>query len=175
MRLTMVIAVIAAGVLSDVSPAPACGCGDSHGLLVAAGTSPLHVPWRIRAMGDQHAIEIDFSYLPPGADDAGYGTGLPYPLPKRFTINAVPGADGVGDEQDVSGVTRRNVARVVITLSDGSIVTTRPRPARRGQAKHRQWLQDLRFFDVFFRSEADPTKIVAYDAQGHALPHGQIG
>jgi hypothetical protein len=172
--LVSVVALAAVGSWLDVSPAPACGCGENHGVLVAAGTSPHHVPWRIRASGDAHAIEVDFSYLAPGADDAGYSTGLPYPLPKRFTFTANAGEDGVENEQDVSGVATLRVVRIVISLTDGSTLTNRPRVARQGAGRHRPWLRGLRFFDVFLPGSAGPKEAVAYDARGRVVARTRL-
>jgi hypothetical protein len=178
MRLSVLVVIVVlavSGLFLDVASAPACGCGRSPTLLVAAGTSPQHVPWRIRAMGDARAIEVDFSYLPPGADDAGYQAGLPFPLPKRFTWDIVGGSDGVGDEQDISGVTTLRVVRIVITLTDGWTVTTRPQVARHGAGRHRPWLRGLRFFDAFLPGSAGPKQAVAYDARGGVLARERFG
>jgi hypothetical protein len=163
--------VCAAGALAGGEPAAACGCGEVHGPLVASGVSPRGVRWNIRAqLEGRVAIAVDFSMEPPAYDDVGYGTEFPYPVTKRFTFtaNAGSGLDRYG-EQDVSGVTARRVTRVVITLSDGSRVVTRPRLARRAAYRRHRWLRSLRFYDAFLPSPASPVTAVARDARGRVV------
>jgi hypothetical protein len=114
---------------------------------------------------------VEFSFARPGYDDAGYTTQLPYPLPRGsafITANAGSGLDPFGD-RDVSGVTTRGVARVVITLRGGSTVETRPRLARRAAYRRYAWVRGLRSYDVFMPASAVARQASGLDRHGRVV------
>ena len=170
LRLTAVLAVASVAIALPAG-ADACGCGEVNGPVVARGVSPHGVPWHVRAQRDgSRQLIVDFSFDPPGYSDAGYGVGLPFPVPAAFVFSALPGSDlDPFGEQDVSGVTARRVVTVLVTMSDGSSLRIRPRLATRAAYVRHPWLRRLRFFDFFLPSMSEPRRATALDASGRVL------
>lgn len=157
--------------------APACGCGELRGPVVAKGQGLSGVPWRIKATrapgrGPQPpVIEVHFSV---GREDdytgAGYFTYLPLPLHPEFVFTANYGSE-ISDypESDVSGVTRRRVWTLTVEMSDGGSVSVQPTLAPPRLLRRFKWLRQVRFYDAFFPASQLPARITALDRQGNLL------
>jgi hypothetical protein len=156
--------------------APACGCGEVRGPVVARGQSLYGVPWRIkayaRALGSQpRSIEVHFSI---GRTDeytgVGYFTHLPLPVHPEFVFTANYGSE-VTDypESDISGVTRRSVWTLTVEMRNTESVSVQPTLAPPPLLRRSRWLRGVRFYDVFFSASQTPERITAFDRQGRVL------
>jgi hypothetical protein len=174
MRFRSITAVVAASAwvaATSAAPATACSCGEVRGPVVAQGTSPHGVTWKIRAHHEgPRAVAVDFSLDPPGYDDAGFSMGLPLPVASRFVFTAVSGS-GLDPfrEADLSGVAARRVEVLVVRMSSGPSLRIPPAPAPWRLRKRFDWLRGLRFFDAFFAEELDPVEVTALDGRGRVL------
>jgi hypothetical protein len=157
--------------------ASACACGEFKGVVVAYGRSLYGVPWRIKAklvrssLFDSRAVEVHFSIGRRGDySGVGYFTGLGLPLHPAFFFTANLGSE-INDfpEGDVSGVTRRHVATLVVEMSNGESLTVRPSLAPSSLRERLPWLRGLRFFDAFFPADQEPQLITAFDPGGQVL------
>jgi hypothetical protein len=165
------ICVVVWALLLPVPPvAMACRCGDPQGPVVAQGTSPHGVRWRILAHTEPHQVAIDFAYLPPGYDDAGYGIGLPLPLPTAPWLTANVGSEiDPFAESDISGVTTAKVVKVIVRMHDHTGLVVRPRLAPRAVREAHPSIRTLRYFDAFYRPTREPRLIIGLDAHSHIL------
>jgi hypothetical protein len=168
MRVVALGLVVWAIALSAAGAAPTCGCSTPRVSLVARGTSPHGVRWRITAQVTKHALQIDFGFLPPGYDDAGYGTTLTLPLSAGPWITANAGSDlDPFMESDISGITTRGVVKLIVRMNDGTKLVLRPRLAPRAARTTHRPLAQLRFFEAFYPPAREPRSIVGVDAHGH--------
>lgn len=157
--------------------APAAADGPSTPFLVAHGTSPHGMPWRIR-MGEERfggpqpvQATLWFSLGRPGeCEECGYFSTFPLPVPRSYAFHFVPGSDlGTHSEADVSGTAGTRVARLVATMSDGSALEIETQLAPSALRDRFRWLRRLRFFDAFFPEGSEPVAISAYGRDGHLL------
>lgn len=172
-------ALAAAAFLVVPGGASACEspCTEPPSFVVARGHSLYGVPWQIEATRfsatatGPGGVETHFSISPRGGyTGVGYYTGLPLPLPRRFVFTANAGSDiDRHPESDLSGITRRRVAKLVVKMSDGERLTVYPKPAPRRLRKRLPWLRGLRFFDVFFPADQEPKLVTALNRTGHVL------
>jgi hypothetical protein len=160
--------------------APACGCGEVRGPVVAKGQSLYGLPWRIKAAlarsrgprgSWDRAVEVHFSI---GRENdytgTGYFTHLGLPLHPAFVLTANEGREiDEYPEGDVSGVTRRDVWTLTIEMSRGESLNVQPTLAPSRLLKRFSWLRGVRFYDVFFPADQRPRMITALDRNGHVL------
>lgn len=141
--------------------ASACGCGEYRGVVVAHGTSPNGLPWRIKATrlrnrGQESQLLIQFMHGKLG-DEGGYFLGMPLPAPPKFVLNADSGSgDEENPEGDISGVTAARAVELQVQMSDGEVLTVKPNLPPRPLRKRFGWLHGLRYFDVFFSASEKP-------------------
>lgn len=158
--------------------APACGCREIRGPVVAKGQSLYGIPWRVkvsaglvRVPGPSRAIDIQFSI---GQDNDL--TGVRYfelirlPVHPGFVFTANYGSE-MSDypESDVSGVTRRRVWTLTVEMSDGESINVQPTLAPPRLLRRFKWLRQVRFYDLFFPASQTPERITALDRQGNVL------
>lgn len=138
--------------------------------VVARGTSLYGLPWRIR-MGIEPSRQVILRFT-IGDDECGCGyfSSFPLPVPAAFTFQANSGS-GIDafPEADTSGYAGFRVKRLVATMSDGSALEVDTQVAPPGLRKRFPWLRGLRFFDLFYPQEVEPTAISAYGRDGHLL------
>lgn len=160
------------------SGASACACGEFRGVVVAHGTSPNGVPWRIkesRLVGLNPAeprkpyLMSNFSIGDP-VDGSGYDFDMPLPVPHSFVCNALAGSyiDEYA-ESDLSGVTASRAVKLEVEMSDGQVLTVEPDLPPRSLRRRFGWLHGLRFFDVFFSASQKPKLVTAFDQIGRVL------
>jgi hypothetical protein len=105
-----------------------------------------------------------------GYADAGYGTTLRRPIPRRFVFTAVPGSDlSPAEEGDISGIADKRVKTLVIRMSDDSKLSFSPTRAPKRVRKRHVWARGLRFFDEFFSSDLHPRSMKALNREGRVL------
>ncbi len=96
--------------------------------------------------------------------------GFRLPLIKDSFFEANLGTDiDSYPESDLSGVTSRSVVKLVLGMSDGSLLSVYPSRAPRRTWQPLPWLRRLRFFDQFFPASTRPLEVTAFDRAGHAL------
>lgn len=158
--------------------ASAWACGEFRGVVVAHGTSPGGVPWRIK---ETRLVGLDpekprtpylmsnFSIGDP-VEGSGYDFDMPLPGPHSFLFNANPGSyiDEYA-ESDLSGVTASRVVKLEVEMSDGQVLTVEPDFVPRSLRRRFGWLHGLRFFDVFFSAPQKPKLVSAVDQFGRVL------
>lgn len=158
--------------------ATACGCGEEPGWVVAHGTSPQGVPWRIKASHPERTgpgprfISVNFSYGPRDSYEGfGHHISVPMPLPKRFMLTASGGGLELGAEPEgnVDGLARRRVAEVVVRMAGGETMTVRPMAAPKRLRQRLPWLRGVRFYEAFFPADLEPREVTAFDAAGREV------
>lgn len=155
----------------------ACACGEFRGVVVAHGTSPYGVPWRIKARlapatkTHPRAFEAYFSIGEKGSyAGAGHFTGLYLPLHPAFTFTALTGSEAEGaPEGDVNGLVRRSIAKLVIKMSDGELIEAQPMFAPRAKRKRHKWLRGMGAYQVFYAAHQEVRAIAAYDLSGRVV------
>lgn len=157
--------------------ASACGCGEFPGAVVAHGSSPHGVPWRIKASREganthDASILVQFSYGSPDNGN-GYSFGAPLPVPRELVLNADAGSPDEYPERDLSGVTATRAVELKLKMSNGRVLTVEPTLPPRSLRKRLTWLRGLRFFDVFFPAVQKVEAVTAFDRSGHVLGHGK--
>jgi hypothetical protein len=172
-----ITALASAAVLWVPGGASACACGELGGVVVARGHSLYGVPWRIKAslsppeVPGPRGVVVHFSISSPGVyGGVGYFTGLSLPLPSAFDFTANGGSEiDRYPESDLSGITRRRVANLVVKMSEGESLTIHPALAPPRLRKRFDWLRGLRFFDTFFPAGQEPQLVTAFDRGGKML------
>jgi hypothetical protein len=86
-----------------------------------------------------------------------------------FTIGLGTDMDAA-HEGEFDGFARRAVRRLVVTMSDGTIMRVRPKLAPQGQRDRHPYLRRLRFFVKILPADApSPKRAVAFDRSGKRL------
>lgn len=171
--LSLVLTLAAAAAILLPGGAEACGCGEFKGVVVAHGSSPNGVPWRIKAThltqaGEGPYLLVHFSIGDPEGE-AGYFTSLPLPVPGTF-FTASPGSEiDEYPESDLSGVTGTRVAELRVRMDDGTVLTVNPALAPAPLRQRFPWLRQARFYDLFFPAEEEPQRVTAFDRSGRRL------
>jgi hypothetical protein len=164
------LVALAAGVAAIAVVTVAVAGYTAKGPVVAHGVSPAGVPWKIRGHAEPRSLIFDFVVESPGYADAGYGTRLPRPIPRRFVLTAVPGSDlSPAEESDVSGIADKRVKTLVIRMNDDSKLSFSPTRAPKRVRRRHVWARGLRFFDEFFSPDVNPRAIKALNANGRVL------
>lgn len=155
----------------------ACACGEFRGVVVAHGKSPYSVPWRIKARfapatkTRPRAFEAHFSIGEKGSyAGAGYFTGIHLPLHPAFSFTALTGGEAEGfPGGDVSDLVRRSIARLIVEMSDGELVETKPTFAPLAKRKRYIWLRGMGVYQVFYAAHQGVRTITAYDRSGRMV------
>lgn len=167
--------LLATGLSCLPGGADACACGDFSGPVVARGTSLYGVPWKIEVISPRRAraegsVAFHFSMEEPGYAEAGYFSGMPFPVPRTLVFHALAGSDiDPYPEGDLSGFAPRRVSVLTVAMSDGSHLTEAPEEAPAALVNRFPWLGGLRFFDIYFPSAIRPVKLAARDRNGVLL------
>jgi hypothetical protein len=154
--------------------ASACGCGEYRGVVVAHGTSPNGMWWRIKATrlrhkGHEDWLLVHFMYGEPEAE-GGYFSEMPLPVARQFVFTADSGGGGEEDpERDISGTTTAQAVELKVEMNDGEVLVARPELPPRSRRRRFGWLHGLRFFDAFYSAPAKPRMVTAFDQSGHVL------
>lgn len=147
------------------------------GPLVAHGVSPEGVPWRIRAQRERISgpdwVTFAFLFKPPGYSSAGYFSSLRLPIPRGFPFTANQGSGlSPASEGDISGIAGRRVARLEVSLTDGSTLPVELiRPPKSARERY-PWLRGLSTFDRFFDGDLQARRLTAFSASGDELARG---
>jgi hypothetical protein len=166
------ISLVTLALIIASSDAAACGCGGFKGPVVAHGTSPYGLPWRVKTVhvnlgGGRAKISVESLV---GDAMGGSIAELPLPLPSRFVF----GAESRGEvdeypESDISGVTPARVGELRVAMDDGEVLPIKPVPAPPAFRKRFPWLNGLRFFDAFYSQSKEPTLVTALDRNGQII------
>ena len=155
--------------------ASACACGEFHGHVVAHGTSPNGLPWRIKVRGPfdapihRRAVEINFT-VGQISDGGGYRMALWTQTVQHILLHALSGTVfNSYSENDLSGVTERKAARLEVGMSEGGPLIIRPQFAPLALRRRFKWLGELRFFDAFFQVGIKPRWVRILDHEGALL------
>lgn len=154
--------------------APACACGEYRGAVVAHGTSPNGMWWRIKASrlrhkGQEDRLLVHFMYGEPEAE-GGYFNEMALPVPPQFVLSADAGGGGEEDpERDISGTTAARAVELQVEMNDGEVMVVRPELPPRSIRRRFGWLHGLRFFDAFYSAPEEPKLVTAFDQSGRVL------
>jgi hypothetical protein len=154
--------------------ASACACGEFRGVVVAHGTSPNGMWWRIKATrlhhkGQEDRLLVHFSYGEPEAE-GGYFSEMPLPVPPKFVLTADSGGgDEENPQRDISGITAARAVELQVEMNDGEVLVVRPELPPRSLRRRFGWLHGLRFFDAFYSAPEEPRLVKAFDQSGHIL------
>jgi hypothetical protein len=133
------------------------GCGEEPGY----GGEPDYATC-LFSVGTQTEREED--------DGGGFFESIPLPLPRAFTFDGVFGSDIDNfPEGGFSGTAGPLVARLALTMADGSVVEAELLRAPPRVLAHHPRLGRFRFFQLFFTDTEEPMSISVYDRQGRRL------
>lgn len=143
---------------------------------VATGQSLFGVTWNVYAGSTGGGYAFFFDMEPPAYHDVGFFAGVDRPVPDGFAFLGVAGSQlSPRPESDVSGITRRKVATILIEFRDGTSVEAPTIKPRRYAISKEPWLKRFRVFDVFFESAKNPVKVSAFDDEGVLLAESERG
>lgn len=154
--------------------ASACACGEFRGVVVAHGTSPSDVRWRIKATrltngGQEEQLLIHFLVGKPEGEN-GYFLGMPLSVAPKVVLAARSGTGGEEDpEGDISGMAAAKAVELQVKMNDGEVLAVEPALPPRSLRKRFPWLHGLRFFDAFFPASEEPMLVTAFDQSGQVL------
>lgn len=141
--------------------------------VVAHGRSLYGAPWQIR-FGEErgHGGEPDYAtfrfMVGTRAErqecvGCGFYSSIPLPLPRDFTFNANFGSEfDRFSEADMAGTAGPLVARLALTMADGSEVDAELLRAPSRVLTRYPRLGRFRFFDLFYPDTAEPVSVSAY-------------
>ena len=166
--------VVLAMLIGVTGGASACACGEVRGAVVAHGTSPNGVPWRIKATrvrgSEQEEQLLVHFMLGEPEDEGGYFLGIPFSVAPKVVLAARSGTTSEEDpEGDISGIAAVKAVELQVKMSDGGVLTVEPALPSRSPRKRFPWLHGLRYFDAFFPASEEPMLVTAYDENGQVL------
>lgn len=154
--------------------ASACGCGEYRGVVVAHGTSPNGMWWRIKATrlrhkGQEDRLLVHFFYGEP-EEEGGYFDEWPLPVPPTLVLSADSGG-GSEEEPDggISGFTIAKAVELQVEMNDGEVLVVKPELPPLSIRRRFGWLHGLRFFEVFYPPPEKPKMVTALGENGRVL------
>jgi hypothetical protein len=142
--------------------------------VVAHGTSPNGMSWRIKATrlrhrGQEDRLLVQFLYGEP-EDEGGYFSEWPLPVPPKFVLTADSGGGSEEEpDMDISGFTAAKAVELQVEMSDGEVLVVKPESPPPSVRRRFGWLHGLRFFDAFYPPPEKPKLVTALDENGHVL------
>jgi hypothetical protein len=149
--------------------------GVDHGPVVATGTSPAGIPWRIKLglSHNGHVGLIDFHHFftpGQGLPTFHYKSALMLPLLPRFVFQAFQGGDlPPATESDLSGFMKRAVSTLSVRMTNGTVLPISPQSPRVKLKGRWRWASKLSFFDGFFANTEAPASVTGLSAAGGVL------
>lgn len=175
----LVVAVVSILIALVSGGASACVCGEFHGRVVAHGSAPNGLPWRIKAVGPietsvhRPAVEIDVS-TGQIAEGDGYRIGLLTETIDHVRLRALSGTAVSSDTENVlGGIATRKATKLEIWMSKGEPLIVRPELAPAALRERFKWLGELRFFEAFFPVDAHALSARIFDHEDRAIGEGE--